>query len=242
MMMENCGITPVYNVDGGSGRDDMFGGGGCIWILFFFFILIAFAVMGNGFGGGFGNGGGAGSPGFQGYATRSDINEGFLFNNIGNGIQNLQTQLCNCCGEINSNISNGFAATQLGMSQGFNGVQTQMAQLGYNMQDCCCQINRNIDGVQYEMAKNTCDIINAGHNDTQRIIDTIQADKIDSLRTELQSAQLQLSQLSQTANIVNQIKPCPIPAYITCNPYSGLYGGGYGGYSGGNCGCGNSCC
>lgn len=238
-MMENCGITPVYNVDGNNRNDGMFGDGGWIWIIFLFFLM---AWGGNGWGGGFGNGGGAGSPGFQGYATRADINEGFLFNNIQGGIQGLQTQLCNCCSDINSNISNGFATTNLGMNQGFNAVQMQAAQLGYNMQDCCCQINRNIDGVQYEMAKNTCDIINAGHNDTQRIIDTIQADKIDSLRTELQSAQLQLSQLSQTANIVNQIKPCPIPAYITCNPYSGYPYGYSGGYGGGcNCG-GNTCC
>lgn len=241
MMMENCGITPVYNVDG-NGRNDGFGEGGWIWIIFLFFLMAWGGGWGNGFGGGFN--GGAGSPGFQGYATRADINEGFLFNNVQNGIQNLQTQLCNCCGEINSTMANGFATANLNLNQGFSGMQMQTAQLGYNTQTGFNQMQRSIDGVQYEMAKNTCDIVNAGNANTQRIIDTIQADKIDSLRTELQSAQLQLSQLSQTANIVNQIKPCPIPAYITCNPYSGLYGyGGYGGYGNNcGCGCGNTCC
>lgn len=45
----------------------------------------------------------------------------------------------------------------------------------------------------------------------------------------------------QTSNIVSQIKPCPVPAYLTCNPYGcngGLNGYGYGypyGY-------GDSCC
>lgn len=244
MMMENCGITPVYNVDGNNRNDGAWGEGGWLWIILLFFLM---AWGGNGWGNnGFG-GGGANSPGFQGYATRSDINDGFLFNGIDNGIQNLQTQLCNCCSDINGNIASGFSSTQLGMSQGFNGVQAQMAQLGYNMQDCCCQTQRAIDGVNYNMAKNTCDIVNAGNANTQRIIDTIQADKIDSLRTELQSAQLQLSQLSQTANIVNQIKPCPIPAYLSCSPYTSydpymMYGRGYDGYGRSGCGCGNSCC
>ena len=54
---------------------------------------------------------------------------------------------------------------------------------------------------------------------------------------------LLLSQQAQTANIVNQIRPCPVPAYLTCNPFGcqgGLndYGYGYGyGYNNG-CGCG----
>lgn len=67
--------------------------------------------------------------------------------------------------------------------------------------------------------------------------------KIDVLRDEKQALQLSASQQAQTANIVNQIRPCPVPAYLTCNPFGcqgGLndYGYGYGyGYNNG-CGCG----
>lgn len=67
--------------------------------------------------------------------------------------------------------------------------------------------------------------------------------KIDILRDEKQALQLSASQQAQTANIVNQIRPCPVPAYLTCNPFGcqgGLndYGYGYGyGYNNG-CGCG----
>lgn len=237
MMMENCGITPVYNVDGNRDSNGAWGDGGWIWIIFLFFLMAWGGGWNNGFGGG---NMGANSPGFQGYATRADVNEGFLFNNIQNGITGIQSEICNGFATVNSNISNGFANTNLGMCQGFNGVQAQMAQLGYNMQDCCCATQRAIDGVNYNMAKNTCDVIQAGNANTQRIIDTITADKIDSLRTELQSAQLQLSQLSQTSNIVGQLKPVPVPAYLTCSPYTTYpYGTPFGDS---NCGCGHTCC
>ena len=89
MMMESTGITPVYNVDGNNRNDGMWGEGGWVWIIFLFFLM---AWGGNGWNNGFG--GGANSPGFQGYATRADINEGFLFNNVQNGIQGIQTQMC----------------------------------------------------------------------------------------------------------------------------------------------------
>lgn len=63
--------------------------------------------------------------------------------------------------------------------------------------------------------------------------------KIDALREDKAALQLSASQQAQTANIVNQIRPCPIPAYITCNPYGCNGGFGYGyGYNGYNEGCG----
>jgi hypothetical protein len=40
---------------------------------------------------------------------------------------------------------------------------------------------------------------------------------------------------AQTQNIVNQIKPCPIPAYITCNPYSGVGANYVYGFEGNGC-------
>lgn len=236
MMMESTGITPVYNVDGNTRNNDgMWGDGGWVWIIFLFFLM---AWGGNGWSNGLN--GGANSPGFQGYATRADVNEGFLFNNIQNGIQGVQTQLCNGFATVNANIANDFANTNLGMSQGFSGVQQQMAQLGFNTQQCCCETQRAIDGVNYNMAKNTCDVIQAGNENTQKIIDLITSDKIDSLRTELQAAQLQLGQLSQTATLINTLQPTPKPAYITCSPYAAYGTNGLSGLSG--CGLSSGCC
>lgn len=58
------------------------------------------------------------------------------------------------------------------------------------------------------------------------------------LRDQVQAYQLSASQQAQTANIVNQIRPCPTPAYVVPNPY----GCGYNNYGypfNNSCGCGS---
>lgn len=54
--------------------------------------------------------------------------------------------------------------------------------------------------------------------------------KIDALRDEKNALQSSALLQQQTQNIVNQVRPCPVPAYITCNPYgcNGGFGYGYG--------------
>lgn len=76
---------------------------------------------------------------------------------------------------------------------------------------------------------NTRDIIDSQNAGFQKILDTMCQDKIDALRTELQSAQFQLGNLSQTNTIINAVRPFPQPAYITCSPYTSASN---------NCGCG----
>lgn len=95
-----------------------------------------------------------------------------------------------------------------------------------------------------QMAQCCCDLRAEGLANTQRILDKMCENEINQLRTDLQSAQLQISQISQTSNIVNAIRPTPIPAYITCSPYQSVYGFGCGGFGNGfggcgGCGCGN---
>lgn len=62
---------------------------------------------------------------------------------------------------------------------------------------------------------------------------------IDALRDEKNALQTSAITQQQTQNIVNQIKPCPVPAYLTCNPYG--CNGGFTGYGYGY-GYGDSCC
>lgn len=54
---------------------------------------------------------------------------------------------------------------------------------------------------------------------------------IENFLNQLQAAQLQLGNLSQTQNIINAVRPFPQPAYITCSPYTSVNGFG----------CGNGC-
>ena len=86
--------------------------------------------------------------------------------------------------------------------------------------DCCCRLE-------------------AGNlANTQKILDKLCENEINQLRTDLQSAQLQISQLAQTANITNTLRPYPQPAYITCSPYESAMFGRYG-FNGFNS---NGCC
>ena len=89
------------------------------------------------------------------------------------------------------------------------------------------QTNRNIDAVRYENSKNTCEITNAIHAEgeaTRALINanTIQElrDKLEARDREVMTRDFQLSQLAQNQYLVNEIRPCAKPAYITCSPYT----------------------
>jgi hypothetical protein len=120
---------------------------------------------------------------------------------------------------------------------GFNyNVQGSFNSLSHQLSDCCCATQRAIDGVNYNLAKSTCDIIQAGHNDTDRIINYLTTEKISSLQAENAGLKAQISNDMQTRTIINEIKPCPVPAYITCNPYQSAYGYPF---ASNGCGCNN---
>lgn len=106
-------------------------------------------------------------------------------------------------------------------------------------------LERGFSSVAFETSQQTCAIKEMIQDSTAQILAGQRAaelremqNKIDSLRDERTALQLQASQQAQTANIINQVKPCPIPAYITCNPYDSYnpYAYGYAnGYVNGGC-------
>lgn len=226
----------------GSNRNDGGFGDNSWWVIIIFALLFGWGGNGTGFGGR-GNGGGSGSMDL-GYdigklATSNDVASGFAssaslgrLNDLMLGQAGIQQSLCQ-----------GFNGTNTALLQGFNGVERSMCNIGFQLENCCCQTQRAIDGVNYNMAKNTCDLQNTMNNNTRDIIDSQRAGtaqildfltqtKISDLQTKLVQAEAQLSQAQQTNNIVNALKPCPVPAYITCNPNAAYYGGG--------CGCGGA--
>lgn len=124
-------------------------------------LLIVAGLFGGGgwgFGGGFGGGGSAAM--LNGIATRADINEGFALQNITSGIQAIQNGLCD-----------GFHNMTVTTMNGFNGVQMGFNELGHQISDCCCQTQRAIDGVNFNMAKGLCDLGTAINMQTRDIID-----------------------------------------------------------------------
>lgn len=210
----------------GSSNND-WGGNGAWWIII---LIVLFGYGGYGFGNR-----GQGSIA-DGYTLASDF--ATVQRQLSDGFGNLTSQ----ARYIQNGLCDGFYAMNTSLLNGFNGVDKTVMQTGYDtrsaiaglssqLADCCCTTNRNIDSVNYNMAKNTCDIIQAGHADTQRIIDHLTKDKIETLNRELTFAQGQLSQNAQTAminasinNAVNELRPIAKPAYITCSPYQSTYG------------------
>lgn len=246
MFNSNC-MSPadMAAVMGTNNRgNDAFGGYGADMIIW---LIVIAAIFNGGFGfGGWGGNGGFNSPAGQGFATRTDIDAALSTQGIESGITGIGTQLCN----------------------GFNGVNSNIANLAAQMASCCCDLKQGQGEINYNMAAQTNilqntvnnngnaiqqalnsgfrDVIDAQNAGTQRIVDLFTQDKIQSLQTELQSAQLQLSNAAQTNNIVNALRPTPVPAYLTCSPYQtivnptgfafGVSGNGCG-YNACGCGC-----
>ena len=218
---------------------DWFGGGSGGWLG----ILLLIALLGGGLGfGGFGGfGGGAG---LQGMATRADINEGFALQSITSGITAIQQGICDATYALTNTIQSGFNATQMGMMQGFNGVERGFCDLSHQLSDCCCENRQAIAQVRYDMANQTRDIIDGQNANTRAILDFLTQDKISTLQAENQALKFQASQAqqnafitanqdAQTAELIRRLgRDCPIPAYVVPNPnccYGNPVGVSYGG-------------
>lgn len=165
-----------------------------------------------------------------------------VINAITSGNASLASQLASCCCNVRESIS---------------GVNNNITKMGYENQLSVCNQTNTLqnaitNGFNSLMADNASkfNIVGAKIDaQTQIINDKFcqlemreMQNKIDALREDKQALQLSASQQAQTANIVNQIRPVPVPAYLTCNPYGcqgGLndYGYGYGYNNGCGCGC-----
>lgn len=190
-----------------------------------FVYLVWLAVLGGG--GLWNNRAGTTSTELQGAVTRSDLFEGFNNQEVNGQLRGITNGLCDGFYALNNSVMQGFNGVDRALCQGFSGTNANIAELGYQMKDCCCGINRNIDAVRYEAAKNTCDITNAIHNEgeaTRALINsnTMQAlrDKLADRDRDLMTANFQLSQQAQSAALIGELRPCAKPAYITCSPYT----------------------
>ena len=175
-----------------------------------FIYLVWLAVLGGG--GLFGNRGNE----LQGAITRSDLFEGFNNQDINGQLRGITNGLCD-----------GFYALNSGIKDGFYGTRAAIAENRFAAQNCCCETNRNIDAVRYEGSQNTCAITNAIHAEGEATRALINSNVMQELRDKLEARDrevlvrdFQLSQLAQSATLMNELRPCAKPAYITCSPYT----------------------
>ena len=195
-------VMPVAPAYGGGGFGGLGGGDGW-WIL----LLLLFA------GGGWGNGfGGFGGGDLYPWMNNSqNINDGFrdqMLNSSVSGIQSgvtsgfgdVQTALCGGFAGVNSAITNAQMADmqtafnmQTAMSQGFNGLQSQLAQCCCDNRLATCQ-TQNI--VQNEGASTRLAI----QQQTQAILDKMCQQEIDNLKAQNIALQNQVNMLNLSAS------------------------------------------
>lgn len=168
-------LSDIAAVTGRNNNNDGFGEGSGWWIIL---LLLALGGWNNGFGGGFGGfGGGFGGGVGNEYAWLSNgqkeimqnTNDGFntlqlanQLTSVNTGVQNLSTQLCNCCADVNANLCNGFAGVNATVNSGFANAETaanarQMAnmQQAFNNQTSMLQ---GFNGINSAIAATGCDI------------------------------------------------------------------------------------
>lgn len=73
-------------------------------------------------------------------------------------------------------------------------------------------IERGFAAVGYQMATDKCDIIRAGQDNTQRIIDTLNSHWTADLQQRYNDARLELSQQKQNATLIQALKPATTAA------------------------------
>lgn len=228
-------ISPI-----GCGNNGGMGFGGNGWGDLAALIVVAglFGWGNGGFGGGFG--GGRGGVG-ENYVLATD------FANIERKLDGVNNGLCDGFYAVNTGMLNGFASVQQTLCQGFNGIERSLAQNGYQAQagfnalgaqiaQCCCDTRAAIADVKYANERNACDIIRAGQDNTRAILDYLTGEKISALQAENSGLRAQISNDRQSQYIVSQLKdPCPVPAYLTCDPRVPF---NYGHFNNNGCGCG----
>lgn len=248
-------VGPLYG-NGAGNNGDIFGNNG--WWIILLFVLLGGWGNGIG-GGAFGGNSGELYPwmnqsnqingGFRDQMLSTQLNG--IQQGITTGFGDVQNSLCSgfagtaaaITGAQNalaqqmytnqiSDLERSFAA-QTASTQGMTAIQSQLAQ-------CCCDNRAGLADLRYTVATEACadraavndalrDVIAANTASTQRILDQLCQDKIDSkndtiaqLRQELLFARGQASQDVQTANIrasqattanqlVQELRDCPIP-------------------------------
>ena len=218
-------VAPAYQggYGYGNGCGSMWGGDWASWItLFLIFGMFGWGGYGN-FGGGFG---GANGPGFQGYATRSDINEGFALNNLQGGQRDILGAVTdgfhgvdNAVCQLGYNTQQGFNAAEMSRAQQQAAMMQQLSAMQFANQQCCCDELAAIKDVKYTIAQEECTTRNLMQSNTRDIIDNQNSginaimgklsqmeynglnDKYQAALAENQALKFQASQTAQNAFI-----------------------------------------
>lgn len=194
-------------------------------------VIILAILFGRGGFGGLGGFGGGGEGG--GWATQADVRAAVDQQTLISKLDQQTYGLADSTYALNNTITNGF-----------HGVDNAICNLGHQISDCCCTTQRSIDALNYNMASQFCNLGNTIQNTTRDLNDTI---RDGFARMEAQANARYIADLERKLNncdrdsalqglgtyLVNTLRPSPIPAYQSCNPWANCGGN----WNGCNCGC-----
>lgn len=245
MLVSPANGVPYYGGNGGGFGG--FGNGDNGWWIILLLLLVAGGWNGNN-GGAFGNNGGAfGIPYPVGNCGCNDVQRGFDqaaimggLGDISGNLYSLQNAICQGFAGVNAGVANGFAQAEIAENARQMANMNQMFNLSTQFANCCCENRLGLANLGADIARENCadraaladgirDVITNQSNNTQRILDQMCADKIDAknekiadLERQLTMANLQASQIAQTAQIqrgqaaevdalYQRMRDCPVP-------------------------------
>lgn len=231
------------NTCSNSGNGFGWGDNGALWLIVLFLFIFAGGWSRNGFGG---NGAGTtGGGAVDGYILTSDFaNIERKIDGVNNGLCDGFYQQAQLINGVQQNMSNGFMTAEISRANQQAAFMQQLFAMQMQQQNCCCETREAIQSVNYNLATQSCDTRNTVQNaardivdnqnqNARAILDALTAQRIEAKDAkiaeqsqQLFAAQLAASQAAQNNYLLNQLRPTPIPAYASCNPWaSGSYTG-----------------
>lgn len=141
---------------------------------------------------------------------------GFGNNNV-NGISDLERDVL----KGNSDTQRDVLNSQYNTLLGFKDQQLQIS-------ECCC-------ANKLMLSEQTNALQQAIHCEGEQTRALINANTIQELRDRLDTANNALTTQTIVNQVVEQIRPCAKPAYLSCSPYTSYFPYGYNYYGNGGC-------
>lgn len=145
--------------------------------------------------------------------------------NVQSAIQNVAAQTGFSAERVINAINTGDCGIITAVKDCCCNTQQSILKMGYEQQLATCnqtntltnEMTRGFSGLNYALstgfsqvgyanAQQTCDLLNAGNNNTQRIIDTLNNHWNAELQQKYNDARLELSQKAQNEYLISQLK------------------------------------
>lgn len=191
------------------------------WI---FGLLILLGIMNGGF-----MGNNAAALGYENLATSNEVQRGFSDQNIQAQTRDILGAVTNGTAQIiaagNGNSMNEINAIKDGnaaLIREFGTVETALTALSGKQQECCCEILRAVDGVNYNAAMNTAAIQKTIVEEAQKNRDLMTGNRMADMQNQINQLQL--------AQAVSGVVRYPMQTTYSsgANPFCGCGCGGYG--------------